>query len=119
MSVHCFVSVVIATAVYIVCRAVLPNPFLCSYLGSLPLDPTLLASCEAGEAYVTTHPTARGVPAFLAVAAAVAAAVEGPAATVTIPGVQVGQPDDEPMVSVVSVAGHAGHAGSHAHAVAS
>lgn len=28
------------------------------YLGKIPLDPVMLASCEKGEAYITAHPDA-------------------------------------------------------------
>lgn len=50
------------------------------FLGKLPLDPLLLASCEAGEAYVTKHPDARGVRPFLDITSAVVRGAEGPAA---------------------------------------
>jgi hypothetical protein len=53
------------------------------FLGALPIDPLLLSSCESGEAYVTKHPDARGVPAFLSVVSGVVRAVEGPDATLT------------------------------------
>lgn len=47
------------------------------FLGALPIDPLLLRSCEAGEAYVTLHPDARGVKPFLAVVQAFVVGVEG------------------------------------------
>jgi hypothetical protein len=47
------------------------------YFGALPIDPLLLSSCEAGEAYVTRHPDARGVPAFLDVVRHLVKTVEG------------------------------------------
>lgn len=50
------------------------------FLGALPIDPLLLGACEAGQAYVVQHPTARGVAPFLAVVEGVVRAVEGPGA---------------------------------------
>lgn len=38
------------------------------YLGAVPIDPRLLAACEAGEAYVVRHADAPGVKPFLDVA---------------------------------------------------
>ena len=51
-------------------------------LGSLPLDPLLLAACEAGQAYVVRHADSKGqgVPAFMAAASAIVRAVEGESA---------------------------------------
>lgn len=37
------------------------------FLGKIPLDPTMLASCEKGEPYVTAHPDAPAVAPLLAV----------------------------------------------------
>jgi Mrp family chromosome partitioning ATPase len=57
------------------------------FLGALPIDPNLLAACEAGEAYVTKHAGSPGALALVAVVdkveAAALAAVGGaaPAAT--------------------------------------
>lgn len=48
------------------------------FLGKLPLDPLLLSACESGEAYVTKHPSARGVQPFLNITAAVVKGAEGP-----------------------------------------
>ena len=47
------------------------------FLGALPIDPQLLQCCEAGEAYVTRHPDASGVAAFLKVVANIRGGVEG------------------------------------------
>ena len=55
------------------------------FLGALPVDPHLLSSCEAGEAYVTKHPDARGVAPFLAVATAIVRQAEGPDAVLVAP----------------------------------
>jgi len=50
------------------------------YLGALPIDPQLLAACEAGVAYAVAHPAAPGVPPFLAATTALLKVVEGDAA---------------------------------------
>jgi len=55
------------------------------YLGSLPLDPLLLSSCETGEAYVTKHPDARGVAPFLAVVNRIVQSCEGADASLDAP----------------------------------
>lgn len=56
------------------------------FLGALPVDPLLLSSCEAGEAYVTKHPDARGVAPFLAVVTGVVRQIEGIDAAIDLPG---------------------------------
>lgn len=53
-------------------------------LGSLPLDPLLLAACEAGRCYVTRRPAAPGVAPFLRVVERIVGAVEGPSALLTV-----------------------------------
>lgn len=64
--------------------------FQVPYLGALPLDPLLLSSCEAGQAYVTTHPKARGVIPLINVVRSVAKALEGSDAELDeIPGVDM------------------------------
>lgn len=52
-----------------------------NYLGSLPIDPLLLSSCENGEAYVDKHPDAHGVQPFLNVVTNIIKNIEGPDAT--------------------------------------
>jgi len=47
------------------------------FLGALPLDPQLLAACEAGEAYVTKYAGSAAVAPFNAVVDRVAAACAG------------------------------------------
>lgn len=39
------------------------------YLGKLPMDPTMLASCETGEPFVTKHPEAPAAKPFLNIVA--------------------------------------------------
>jgi Mrp family chromosome partitioning ATPase len=59
--------------------------FGCPFLGALPIDPLLLSSCESGEGYVTKHPEAVGVAAFLSVVEKLVKIVEGEDATLDRP----------------------------------
>jgi Mrp family chromosome partitioning ATPase len=68
------------------------DKFGVAYLGALPVDPLLLAACEAGEAYVVSHPHARGVAAFKEVTQQIVRAVEGATAVL---GPIAGVDDDE------------------------
>lgn len=58
--------------------AAMADQFHVPYLGALPMDPKLLAACEAGEAFVVRYPTSPGVAPFLAVTTAMVRSVEGP-----------------------------------------
>jgi len=52
------------------------NRFNVPYLGSLPIDPQLLQSCEKGEPFVVKHAGTPGAKAFLAVVKEIRKGVE-------------------------------------------
>ena len=82
------------------------------YLGALPIDPVLLASCEAGQAYVVRHPTAVGVAPLLAVIGKVVVACEGEGASLDRPYGE-GPPDgDEDGAAAATTAGPASGGGA-------
>jgi len=41
--------------------------FAVPFLGAIPIDPTMLASCERGEPFITKHPEAPAAKPFQAV----------------------------------------------------
>lgn len=88
------------------------------FLGAVPLDPLLLLSCEAGEAYVTAHPAARGVPALMAVVRAVVEGVEGPGAgaALTLAGMDEDEGESDEVVAGAGAAHGHGHGHGHGHA---
>lgn len=88
------------------------------FLGAVPLDPLLLLSCEAGEAYVTAHPAARGVPALMAVVRAVVEGVEGAGAgaALTLAGMDEDAGEGEGEGTGTGAGAAHGHAHGHAHA---
>lgn len=90
--------------------AAMADKFGVPFLGSLPIDPLLLRSCEAGEAYVVRHKEAAGVPAFLSVVGQLVKKTEGKAAELKLEEEEEGEGEEG---EEAAAGGAAGAASSH------
>ncbi len=87
------------------------DAFAVPFLGAVPIDPLLLSSCESGDAYITKHPHARGVPAFLSVVGNIVQQVEGAGASLEAPYSTAGAPGGSGGDASTSTAAAAAAAG--------